>query len=47
LIGPLTVRSGSIETSLLVPSLAASVALLGAAIVLLRRPAGRFGPVAD
>jgi len=47
LIGPLTVRSGSIETSLLVPSLAASVALLAAAIVLLRRPAGRFGPVAD
>jgi len=47
LIGPLTVRSASIETSLFVPSLAASVALLAAAIVLLRRPAGRFGPVAD
>jgi len=47
LIGPLTVPSGSIETSLPIPSLVASVGLLAAAIVLLRSPARPLVPIAD
>ncbi|HKP65527.1 MAG TPA: YbfB/YjiJ family MFS transporter [Casimicrobiaceae bacterium] len=47
LIGPLTVPAGAIDKALTVPSLAASVGLIAAALVLLKSPARRLVPAAD